>query len=224
MTGTGKFTVTWLAVLVLAWQSTPLLAEDAKESESDKPAQTAQTDRTDAQESEQVLAGPEVKDKPEKAGGRGFGGKRHHGRRAGAFKKAFAGLEVTDEQQSQLRAAGAEFRKKFKVWRNAHQEELKALRKQFKAAHESRDRDKIKELRNQRQALMADAPSRKDMMDQIKTILSDEQVVKLQENMKKMKKAYRGARKRKRCKRRGDTEEHDKRKKPKGTDGEQLEL
>ncbi len=91
------------------------------------------------------------------------------------------GLNLTDKQEQQIKAAADDFREKQQAWSKEHGEQLKNLHEQMGDARKANDKEKMKDLRTQTQQLMQSRPDRKELTDKVESILTDEQKQQLQE-------------------------------------------
>jgi len=85
------------------------------------------------------------------------------------------GLNLTADQKTKIKAIFDTAKEKSQAFRQAHQEALSQLQQEMKAARESKDEDKIKAVKEKYLELMKDAPSRKEVLAQLKEVLTPEQ-------------------------------------------------
>ncbi|MCX5658147.1 MAG: Spy/CpxP family protein refolding chaperone [Planctomycetota bacterium] len=127
-------------------------------------------------EDAKVLAGPKPGAPTTQPRENGFGKDRHP---AGEFMHdTLKDLNLTPDQETKVKAIFAEAKTKHEAWRTAHGAEADALKAQVKAAREAKDEAKLKELRPKVDALMADMPKPKDVVDKVRAVLTPEQQTK----------------------------------------------
>ncbi len=116
------------------------------------------------------------------AGERGLRGQRDPG---AILKRLFAGMELTDDQKTQIgeimKAHGEERR----AWHEEHKEEFDALREQMREARG--DQEAMDALREKVHALMDSAPKPDATHDQIRALLTEEQQTTFDERIEKLR-------------------------------------
>lgn len=152
-----------------------------------------------AQADDDMLAGPKVEQKQgprgERPQARAAGeGERHRpqgprGERnpgealRGHIHRLLEGVNPTDQQKEQIRQIVEDAAQKWKAFHEEHQAEFNQLRKDFQAAREARDREKMKELSEKRRELMGQMPDRGEAIEAVKKILTPEQLARFEENL-----------------------------------------
>ncbi len=139
-------------------------------------------------ESDGVLAGSGDAPQTQK-GKRGFDGKKHKGAKRGhPIQKILQSLDLSQEQQVQLKKIIESQRETMKKFHKEHGRELKQWHQDMREARQNDDIDKQKDLLDQRKTLFKDMPSRKDALNKIKSVLTEEQIKQLDKKLKDMKK------------------------------------
>jgi len=100
-----------------------------------------------------------------------------------AYQRLVQALDLTAQQQTQVKQLFDTHKQAVQNWGNQHGEEIKALREQMAEAAKNRDRDKMTALREKMQQLTKDRPSPRKLNEQILGVLTDEQ----KEKFKKMR-------------------------------------
>lgn len=130
-------------------------------------------------------------DRGEGMGQRGERGERGEtgprGRRdPGDFaKRLFAGMELTDEQKTQIREIMKTHGEERKAWHEEHKEEFQAIREKMREARG--DQEAMEALRKQVHALMDSAPKPDATHDEIRALLNEEQQATFDERVEKMR-------------------------------------
>ena len=146
---------------------------------------------TQSGSSDQVLAGPKTHQKGAKKDGAGDMGGGKFGEGRGEFlKETLADLNLTADQKTKIDAMMADFHQKMEAFRTANESKIQALRDQAKQARQSGDKDKAKDLMGQIEALWADAPKPKDLITNIKTVLTPDQAATLDAKIEAKKKQF----------------------------------
>lgn len=154
----------------------------------------AQSDKSD-----QVLAGPRSHQKAakgEKAGGEMSGekmgprgGKEGEGR--GDFlKETLEELNLTQDQKTKIQSMMQDFHQKMQAFRSAHEGKAQELREQMKAARDAGDKDKARQVAQQMEELKKDAPKPKELIDNIKTVLTPDQAATLESKVDARRKQF----------------------------------
>ena len=135
-----------------------------------------------------VLKGPDAK--PEKRAGKGGmnGERKGLGRGGNPLEHLLKGIELTDDQKTKVETIKTESRDKAKAFFEANKKAIEALRAETKTAHEAKDKEAMKSIREKRKALFADAPKPENVATQIRTVLTDDQQKTLDANLAEMKK------------------------------------
>lgn len=102
-------------------------------------------------------------------------------------RRLFAGMDLTDDQKSQIRDIMQAFGEERREWHEAHQEQFQSLREQMRAARESGDKDAMDSLRDQVRELMDSAPKPDATHDQVRALLNDDQKAVFDERIAKMR-------------------------------------
>lgn len=112
--------------------------------------------------------------------GRGRGDRRPDGQ---GLMRALHQLDLSDDQKAQLKTIHEQNRAVLDKWREENKESLDAARNAMREAREQRDREAAQAARGDLQKLMAAAPARGQVRDQVMAVLTDEQKKKLRELM-----------------------------------------
>lgn len=125
---------------------------------------------------DQTLVGPKTSTVPGAQPG-DASGKRgdRRGPGGGDVRELLADLNLTEDQKAKIKPMAEAFREKVETYKATHKDELSKLRADFEAAKTAGDKEKLKQLAGQREALMADAPKPKELIAQIETVLTPEQ-------------------------------------------------
>ena len=123
---------------------------------------------------DQTLVGPKTSTVPGAQPGDATG-KRGERRGPGDVRELLADLNLTEEQKAKIKPMAEEFRQKVESYKAAHKDELEKLRTEVEAAKTAGDKEKMKQLAQQRETLMADAPKPKELIAQIEAVLTPEQ-------------------------------------------------
>jgi periplasmic protein CpxP/Spy len=116
------------------------------------------------------------------AGEKGRRGPRSRGDIA---KRMFAGMDLTDEQKTEVKEILKAHGDERKAWHEEHQDEFQALREKMRDARG--DQDAMEALRNEVHALMESAPKPDATHDQIRGLLNEEQQATFDERVTKMR-------------------------------------
>jgi Spy/CpxP family protein refolding chaperone len=122
-----------------------------------------------------VLAGPKADADQKGPGARGFDGKGGPGGPHGPIMDALRDLNLSEEQKTKVREIMAEFKQKVTAHREAHGEEINKLKQEAQAAREAGDKDKLRDLAQQRAKIMEGAPKPTELVTQIKGVLTPDQ-------------------------------------------------
>ena len=106
-------------------------------------------------------------------------------------QRLFDGVDLTDDQKKQVRAAFKNHHEKVRAWHDEHSDEMRQLKQDMRAAYKAADREKMKQLRQRAHALMQSRPMRVALFADIKEILSDEQWKTLNDNRSEMREKVR---------------------------------
>ena len=124
------------------------------------------------------------------AGG-GFGG---FGAPRDALSEAVAALgelnlspsfNLTKEQKEKIQGIRDSAKQARDKWTAEHQEQINKIGEEFRAALQGQERDKLREIGQQRQDLMSSAPKTEDAAAQLQAVLSDDQKKQLDEQIAK---------------------------------------
>lgn len=160
------------------------LASAAEEkAEQDKPKAAQKEARKEAQKEGENAAKPKPKPRPEGEKGEARRPGRPGAEGPGAL---LAGLDLTDAQKEQIKTITDEARKEHEAWREKNKDAFAALREKHKAARDSDDREKLKDLKAEHETLMQGAPDRKAVMGKIMAVLNPEQQEKVQARRKEL--------------------------------------
>ena len=124
---------------------------------------------------DQTLVGPKTSTVPGAQPGAGEMGGKRHGPGVGEVRELLADLNLTDDQKAKIKSITEAFREKVEAYKTAHKDQIDKFRTDLEAAKTAGDKEKIRQLVQQREALMADAPRPKDLIAEIKTVLTPEQ-------------------------------------------------
>ena len=97
------------------------------------------------------------------------------------------GFELSAEQKQKIQAIRDEFKSAMEQWRSEHADDLKALDEQQKALFDNMqagnppDPDQMRELMEARGQLMETAPNGQEQADQVKALLTPDQLKKFEE-------------------------------------------
>lgn len=123
-------------------------------------------------------------DRPARAE-RGDRGQRGGGE-MGPMGMMFRGLDLTEEQQAQMREVGETHRKKVEEWREKNGEKLKQMRTKMRDAWVDGNLDEASETEDEMRDLQNTAPTQMDAMFAARKVLTDEQAAKIGERMEQM--------------------------------------
>jgi Spy/CpxP family protein refolding chaperone len=140
-------------------------------------------------------------------------GKRHHakrgedgkrgerGDRKGSHdkkrmhKRLFEGMELTEEQRTQIHEAMKAHGEERKAWHEANKDAFQAIKDKMRAAHEAKDKEAGEAARAEIKALMETGPKPDAVSDTVRGVLNaeqqatyDERVAKMRERMEQWKK------------------------------------
>ncbi len=135
------------------------------------------------------LAGPEA-GAPTTQPSKGMDGKGHgpRGDRPEPLQQLLKGIELTAEQKTKIEAIRQSAMAEMKKFHEAHKAEIEKLRDETKAAMEAKDREKMQQLREQREKLFADAPRPLQAAQDIRAVLTEEQAKQFDANLAEAKK------------------------------------
>ncbi len=124
------------------------------------------------------------KQKPGDAGERG-----PHGPRDGErlHRLLFEGMELTEEQKTQVHEIMKAHGDERKAWHEEHKEAFQALREKMREAREAKDQQAADALREETKALMESAPKLDATHDAIRAVLTEDQRVIFDERTKNMR-------------------------------------
>ena len=122
-----------------------------------------------------LLAGPRAKADDVRRSGRDLTGKRHR-RGPTGVQAALEKLDLTGIQKSRVRALFARHHEAQAEFRRKAGPQIKQLRSEWEAARKAGDRGPIERLRQRRQQLMKDAPSRDAIKIELAKILTSKQL------------------------------------------------
>jgi len=94
----------------------------------------------------------------------------------GLFRKLIVDLKLTPEQKQELKAIIKPFHEKMTAWHDAHKDELKKIHAELKAARQAKDREKAQAAIKEFRTLWQSAPHVRDILPQIKKVLTPEQL------------------------------------------------
>ena len=132
--------------------------------------------------------------RPGGPGGAGAGGFGMFGGPRDALTEAIGALgelnlspsfSLTKEQKEKIQGIRDTAKQARDKWTSEHQEQITKLGDEFRAAMQAQERDKLRELGQQRQDLMASAPKTEDAAAQLQAVLSDDQRKQLDEQIAK---------------------------------------
>jgi len=131
--------------------------------------------------------GPPDGDRPHPRHFEGKPGPKGPHARGDMAHRFFGGLDLTEEQKTQIRDIMKQFGEERRAWHEAHKEDFEALREKMRAARESDDPEAVKAVHEEIKALMESAPKPDATHDQIRALLTEEQQVKFDERVAKMR-------------------------------------
>lgn len=111
---------------------------------------------------------------------------------AGLFRQLIVDLKLTENQRKELKAIIIPFHEKMAAWRETHKPQLQKLREEFKAAREAKDHDKVLAVAKEFRTLWETAPHVKDILPEIKKVLTPEQVELVKERLEKWREEHAG--------------------------------
>ncbi len=119
---------------------------------------------------------------------------RQDARRGGhPLRGVLSQLNLTEEQQGQVKEALGKLREKHAETFKANREKAQELRTQIQEARKAGDEDKVKELMEQAKALRPDREAvQKELTEALAPILTEEQNAKLAEGLKNQQRPGRG--------------------------------
>ncbi|GAB4187668.1 MAG: hypothetical protein Kow00105_02360 [Phycisphaeraceae bacterium] len=131
--------------------------------------------------------GPRDGDRPHPRHFEGKPGPKGPHARGDMAHRFFGGLDLTEEQKTQIRDIMKQFGEERRAWHEAHKEDFEALRDKMRAARESDDPEAVKAVHEEIKALMESAPKPDATHDQIRALLTEEQQAKFDERVAKMR-------------------------------------
>jgi len=157
-------------------------------------------------------------------------GPRHH-HPGPIFRHLLEGLELSDQQKTEIRDVLKNNGEKMRQYHEANKEKFEGIREQMKQAREDKDREKMKQLYEQMKQFHEGRPVKpEDVVQQIRTKLTPEQRETFDKRVEELKEKMEGARearKEKMQQRREKMKERKNKKESKPEDkgsGEDLEL
>ena len=128
-------------------------------------------------------------------------GKRHHGERGdrahrgergqrgpeAMHKRLFADMELTEEQNAQIRETMKAFGAERKAWHEVNKEAFGSLREKMRDARQSKDKDAAEAVREEIKALMESAPKPDAAHDEVRALLNEEQQATFDERITKIR-------------------------------------
>lgn len=129
--------------------------------------------------------GPRHRAERGERGERGDRGPR--GNREDMGRRLFGGMDLSDEQKSQIQDIMKAHGEERKAWHEANKDAFDAIRDKMRAAHESQDKDAAQAAREEIKALMDSAPKPDASHDQIRALLNEEQQATFDERIAKMR-------------------------------------
>lgn len=111
----------------------------------------------------------------------------------GLFRQLIVDLKLTENQRKELKAIIVPFHEKMAAWRETHKAQLQKLREEFRAAREAKDHDKVLAVAKEFRTLWETAPHVKDILPEIKKVLTPEQVDLVKERLEKWREEHAGA-------------------------------
>ncbi len=109
-----------------------------------------------------------------------------HGPKA-MHKRLFGGMELTEEQKTQVKETMRAFGDERKAWHEAHRDEIQALKEKMRAARQGDDKEAVKAVHEEIKALMESAPKPDAAHDEIRGILNEEQQATFDERITKIR-------------------------------------
>ena len=103
--------------------------------------------------------------------------------RGGTHGWALRGIDLTEEQRTKIRAIDEKHREALQKFRQENAEKFRELREKLRAAREANDEAAMKAAREEMQKLNDTGPM-KLVREEIRGVLTDEQKVKFDENLK----------------------------------------
>ncbi|HEX7009421.1 MAG TPA: Spy/CpxP family protein refolding chaperone [Phycisphaeraceae bacterium] len=103
----------------------------------------------------------------------------------------FGNLNLTDEQEGQIKQVLDDFRQKRKAWWEEHRDDLRNLREQLGQARQDQDEERLDQLRQQLRELIQSAPKPSDVHEPIKATLNAQQQEQFEENLKTLREKLR---------------------------------
>jgi Spy/CpxP family protein refolding chaperone len=160
-----------LTSLVLGAAATAAPPEGKGEAKSDRKAQRAeQKEQKRSDKAAATQPGDETKVD------------RRKNMRQRMFNQLFDGIELTEDQKTEIHAIFEAGREEHQAWRTEHKDEFKEIRDQMREAHKARDEEKIEAAKERLRTLIESAPKPAQVMDEVRTVLTEEQQVKFDEN------------------------------------------
>lgn len=124
----------------------------------------------------------------ERGEGRGEGREGRRGERGERMARAlFRDVELTPEQREQTKAVLNKHREQRRAWMEEHGEEMRDVRRQMREARESGDEAAIAEARTKVREMMEGAPRLQAVADEIRAVLTPEQVQQFDDNLEEMR-------------------------------------
>jgi hypothetical protein len=120
-------------------------------------------------------------------GDRANNGERRGPRDRGMQQRLFAGMDLSDEQKTQVRETMKKFGDERRAWHDANKDQFQAIKNKMRAAREAKDKDAMQAARDEIRALMESGPKPGDAHDQVRALLNEEQQALFDERTAKMK-------------------------------------
>ena len=107
-------------------------------------------------------------------------------------QQLFKDIDLSDEQQAEIRTIGEEARKQRRNWMREHGDELRQIHRAMRQAHESGDKEAGKAAREKLMALMKDVPKPADAAEKVRGVLTAEQTEQFNKNLEELRKRWHG--------------------------------
>jgi Spy/CpxP family protein refolding chaperone len=114
-------------------------------------------------------------------------GEGRQGKQGGPFGDVLKALNLTEEQQTQVREIMQKHHDQVEAFREKNGESFKKIRGQMRDAMEEKDYDKLHSLVDQLKTVEADRPTIKELAAEIRNVLTDEQKATFDAKTEEMK-------------------------------------
>ncbi|QDU33945.1 periplasmic protein [Poriferisphaera corsica] len=103
------------------------------------------------------------------------------------LRSLFRDLDLTSDQKEQIREIVESGREEHQAWREENQDDLRALKEDMREAMQDKDREAAQSIREKMSDLMSSAPSPRDGLNEIKSVLTKKQKKQLEENLSELR-------------------------------------